>query len=141
VANALCERRRGGQPRRVDAADAGESGQACNFWSGAVPHLCLDGKARRFEPGVFPLVDVVPRRVGRGRPAGGPLDASPPPGEAWEAAGRGAGVGVAAGGDSPPVIPAYADSTGEARVMRLKGYGNAICVETAKLFLEALGWP
>jgi len=25
--------------------------------------------------------------------------------------------------------------------MRLKGYGNAICVETAKLFLEALGWP
>lgn len=34
----------------------------------------------------------------------------------------------------------YANSTQEARVMRLKGYGNAICIETAVLFLQALDW-
>jgi len=42
--------------------------------------------------------------------------------------------GVVPSGD--PRVPGYASETGEARVMRLKGYGNAICVETAKLFIE-----
>jgi DNA (cytosine-5)-methyltransferase 1 len=34
-------------------------------WSDAVWLSCLDGKARRVEPGVFPLADGVPGRVGR----------------------------------------------------------------------------
>ena len=42
--------------------------------------------------------------------------------------------GVVPSGD--PRVPGYANATGEARVMRLKGYGNAICVDTAKLFIE-----
>ena len=33
-------------------------------------------------------------------------------------------------------FPIDADQTGEARVMRLKGYGNAICVDTAVMFIE-----
>ena len=78
-----------------------------NYWIAAVPHLCLDGKSRRFEPRVFPLVDVLPGGVGHG-------------------------------GD--PRQPCCANATPEARAMRLKGYGNAICVETARHFLEALDW-
>ena len=35
-----------------------------------------------------------------------------------------------------PCLPSYANNTGEARVMRLKGYGNAICVDTAVMFIE-----
>jgi hypothetical protein len=36
-----------------------------------------------------------------------------------------------------PRVPGYADATSEARVMRLKGYGNAINVETARMFIQA----
>jgi hypothetical protein len=36
-----------------------------------------------------------------------------------------------------PGAPGYANATAEARVMRLKGYGNAICIETAVAFIEA----
>lgn len=43
--------------------------------------------------------------------------------------------GVGYSGD--PFLPEYANNTSEARVMLLKGYGNAICVETARLFIEA----
>ena len=74
-----------------------------NFWSDAIPHLCKDGKWRRFEPGVFPLVAKLPRgMVPSGR------------------------IG----------LPINADQTAEARVMRLKGYGNAICVDTAVMFIK-----
>ena len=76
-----------------------------NFWSDAVPHLCKDGKCRRFEPRIFPLADGVSRGVGYG-------------------------------GD--PRLAEYANATAEARVMRLKGYGNAICVETAAMFIKAV---
>lgn len=43
--------------------------------------------------------------------------------------------GMVYGGD--PGLPEYANDTAEARVMRLKGYGNAITVETARMFIEA----
>jgi hypothetical protein len=33
-------------------------------------------------------------------------------------------------------LPINADQTAEARVMRLKGYGNAICVDTAVMFIK-----
>ena len=39
-----------------------------------------------------------------------------------------------------PREPGHVNSTAEARVMRLRGYGNAICVPTARLFLLALDW-
>ena len=39
-----------------------------------------------------------------------------------------------------PRQPEYANATAEARVMRLRGYGNAICIETARMFLESLDW-
>jgi DNA (cytosine-5)-methyltransferase 1 len=103
LADAFGERGCGGQSGREDAGDAGQSGQARNFWSDARPHLCKDGKWRRFESRIFPLVAKLPR-------------------------------GVVPSGD--PRLPGYANATSEARVMRLKGYGNAICVDTAVLFIE-----
>ena len=56
---------------RADAGRRGERDSAqgtaerSGFWSGAVWLPCLDGKARRVEPGVFPLDHGVPARVGR----------------------------------------------------------------------------
>jgi len=79
------------------------SGVSRNFWSDAIPHLCKDGKLRRFEPRVFPLVAKLPRGMVPSSRIGFPIDA---------------------------------DQTGEARAMRLKGYGNAICVDTAVMFIE-----
>jgi DNA (cytosine-5)-methyltransferase 1 len=45
---------------------AGDSG----FWSTYSVVHCTDGKARRFEPGSFPLAHGVPNRVGRLRAYG-----------------------------------------------------------------------
>jgi DNA (cytosine-5)-methyltransferase 1 len=54
---------------RQEAHDEpGASGEV--FWSDAVWLPCLDGKARRIEPGSFPLADGVPARVGRLRAYG-----------------------------------------------------------------------
>jgi len=39
-------------------------------WSGATWLPCLDGKARRIEPGILPLAHGVPNRVGKLRAAG-----------------------------------------------------------------------
>lgn len=66
--------------------------------------LCRDGKARRTEPSIQPLVNVLPR-------------------------------GVVYGSD--PVTSEYANATGEARAVRLKGYGNAIVPELAAEFITA----
>lgn len=83
---------------------AGLSGVSRNFWSDAVAIPCRDGRYRRFEPGIFPLVAKLPRGVVPSSRVGLPIDAN---------------------------------QTSEARVMRLKGYGNAICVDTAAMFIEA----
>ena len=50
----------GGLPIRPEYAGAG-----MDAWSSAVWLPCLDGKARRAEPGIFPLAHGVPGRVGR----------------------------------------------------------------------------
>lgn len=63
-----------------------------SVWSGFDLIPCRDGKARRVEPGTFPLVAGVSR-------------------------------GVVPGGDPSP---SEAQATAEARVMRLRGYGNSI---------------
>jgi hypothetical protein len=36
-----------------------------------------------------------------------------------------------------PSDPQYANATAEARAMRLKGYGNAIQIDTATLFIKS----
>jgi len=79
-----------------------------NFWSNAIPNLCRDGKYRFFEPSIYPLAHVFPLGLGSG-----------------------SNNGIKG-------IPSEEETNqkGEARVMRLSGYGNAICVETAKIFIE-----
>lgn len=64
---------------------------------------CRDGKTRRTQFGIFPLVAGIPR-------------------------------GVVPSGD--PGAPEYANATAEARAARLKGYGNAIQIDTAVLFIQ-----
>ena len=94
------------EPGRLGAEPPGSvaaASRAC-FWSRAVAIPCRDGKSRRFEPGIFPLVNGILRGVGYS-------------------------------GD--PRLPEYVNATAEARVMRLKGYGNAINVETACMFIRA----
>ena len=100
------------ETRCEDAADAGQSGEIGNFWSDAVAIPCRDNCFRRAQRGIFPLVAKFRRDMGRGGDSRLP---------------------------SPDDIVTVetANQTGEARVMRLKGYGNAICVETARLFIEA----
>ena len=112
VADAIGERGCCGESRREDASDAWQSGQTSNFWSDARPHLCKDGKLRRFEPGVQPLVAKLRRNLGRGGDIGVPVP-------------------------DDEVTIEKVDATGEARVLRLKGYGNALCVETGVMFVRA----
>lgn len=73
------------------------------YWSEFDILPFLDGKARRIEPGTFPLVDGLPR-------------------------------GVVPSGD---IGESYAQATSEGRVMRLKGYGNAIVPQVAAEFIGA----
>ena len=68
---------------------------------------CRDGKQRRIERGTFPLVAGLPRGVGHGRDY------------------------------SVPITPEYTQATAEARVMRLRGYGNAIVPQLAATFVRA----
>jgi DNA (cytosine-5)-methyltransferase 1 len=53
-----------GEGGRPDQRPAGEASVA-GFWSTYATVRCTDGKARRFEPGSFPLAHGVSNRVGR----------------------------------------------------------------------------
>jgi hypothetical protein len=81
-------------------------------WSDVVYIPCADGKHRPLprttEPGLEPLAHGLPPLVVRGSGEGVPI------------------------GEVDP------DETAEARVMRLKGYGNAIVPELAAMFLRSL---
>lgn len=90
--------RRGGEVTDF-GAEASESGRASHL---LLP--CRDGKTRRTQSGIFPLVDGIPRGV---VPSGDPSD------------------------------PSYANDKAEARAMRLKGYGNALQIDTAVLFIRS----
>ena len=79
------------------------TGPSVPFWQAFDVIPCGDGKARRIEPGTFPLVDGLPR-------------------------------GVVPGCD---ISPSYAQATAEGRVMRLRGYGNAIVPSCAAEFVRA----
>jgi DNA (cytosine-5)-methyltransferase 1 len=102
----------GSQGLTGNVGDGGEPGrqhpqQARPAWAASwtdfdlVP--CRDGKARRTERSVKPLVAGLPR-------------------------------GVVPSCD--PGAPGYANETSEARVMRLKGYGNSIVAPLAAMFIE-----
>ena len=70
-------------------------------WLDSAGISCLDGKTRRVESGVSPLVDGIPRGVvPRCYPS-----------------------------------PSYCKATAEAKMMRLKGYGNAIVPQVAAEFI------
>ena len=80
---------------------------------------CRDGKARRTGSGIFPLVQSA-----RGAKPCAVSVADGLPG------------GVVPGGD--PRLPKYANETAEGRVMRLRGYGNAIVPPLASMFIECV---
>lgn len=56
------------QPSDHGATALPECNRDCepSFWSRAIPLHCSDGKSRRVEPGIFPLVARAPGRVVRG---------------------------------------------------------------------------
>lgn len=89
-----------GTHERQAAVSAG----ADSGWDRYVLIPCQDGKARRAEPGIFPLA-------------------------------YGLSPGVVPGGDPGEAVDANA--TTEARVARLRGYGNAIVPQVAALFIRA----
>lgn len=93
------------QPRQstTERARHRDSTQPASFWSNSISISCRDGKARRTQPGIFPLAARLPR-------------------------------GLVSGGD-PGVEEANASQ--EARVMRLKGYGNSIVPQLAAEFVKA----
>ena len=92
-----------GGPTTIEP-DEYNHGSVRGFWSRYDVAHFADGKARRIEPGTFPLVDGVPRGVGYS-------------------------------GD--PLLPEYVNATSEARVTRLKGYGNAIVPQVAAVFVKS----
>ena len=95
--------RQSGEIGRRDG-EAGRSGAWSNF--DLIP--CADGKTRRVESGVKPLVNGLPRGVVYSRDSG---------------------------------VPINPQETGEARVMRLRGYGNAIMPELAAEFILSASQP
>jgi len=90
--------------------DAQRHGGEAGFWSSYDLIPCRDGKSRRIESRVKPLVDGLPKGVVRGGDTGLPLT------EETEEDPNASAVG---------------------RVIRLKGYGNAINPHTAALFIRA----
>jgi len=62
----------GHEPGRIEADADGPVAPAggCGPWDDAIWLPCADGKARRIEPGIEPLADGVPARVGKLRAYG-----------------------------------------------------------------------
>ena len=87
-------------------AESSSAPRDCDVRAGSGNHVllpCRDGKTRRTQSSIFPLVAGIPRGV---VPSGDPSD------------------------------PSYANATAEARAVRLKGYGNAIQIDTAVMFIQ-----
>jgi DNA (cytosine-5)-methyltransferase 1 len=55
---------------RRGSDDFGQAGKGCDFWRSAEWILCRDGRARPTQPGIRPLADGIPGRVGRLRAYG-----------------------------------------------------------------------
>lgn len=87
--------RRQGSPERCEL----------DFWGEYEFAQCRDGKQRRVKPGIFPLVNGLPKGVVYSLDPGEPFDPQ---------------------------------ATAEARVMRLRGYGNSICPQLAAEFIRSV---
>lgn len=97
-----------GQPRGTDPRETLErTGVHLDAWSDIEWIECIDGKARPTQPGIFPLVAGLPKGMVRGRHNG------------------------------VPDVPIDANQSAEARIMRLRGYGNAIIPQLAAVFIQA----
>jgi DNA (cytosine-5)-methyltransferase 1 len=92
-------------------------GVARDHWSEFDTVACTDGSSRRVEPGSSPLAHGVPSR--RRDPRMGQLVA------------RLVGMGL-----SPKAARRVVGLARSNRVGRLRGYGNAICVPTAAMFIR-----
>lgn len=95
---------RAGVECQRDIVDRGRPSAPDNPWRDADWLLCRDGKWRPVEPGSKPLVDGLPRGMGR---------------------------------VCDPSVPIDAAQTAEARVGRLRGYGNAIVPSLAASVIKA----
>jgi hypothetical protein len=106
--NETSGRKEGGRPPlRPDPLRPG------GFWGDCEIVLCRDEKARRVEPGTFPLAAIVPRRVGPLLPF------------------------LAELGIDRERATQLAREYGANRRTRLKGYGNAIVPQVAAEFVKA----
>lgn len=101
----------GGAPRHAGHADEPNT----PFWSTAIWHPCRDGKSRPVHPGIHPLVWSV---------KSGNVEVA-----------NGVSRGLVRGGDSGGTF--NANDSPEARVGRLRGYGNAIVPEVAAEVIRA----
>lgn len=97
-----------GQPCGTDPRETLErTGGHLDAWNDIEWIECGDGKARPTQPGIFPLVARLSTGMVRGRHNG------------------------------VPDVPIDANRSAEARMMRLRGYGNAIVPQLAALFIQA----
>lgn len=103
----------GNEPGRHDTPPDGPTAEA-GAWSDYRIVLFTDGKTRRIGTGIEPL-------VGRPKPSPESLASRVSP--------------VVVPGSDPSV--SEAQNTAEARVIRLKGYGNALCIPVAVAFIRA----
>lgn len=102
-----------GTARREQADQPGDTGR--DFWAHFDIIPCGDGKKRRAEPGVKPLVDGVPGGLVPSGDPGAPIGQEP----------------------AREVTETEANATAEARITRLRGYGNAINPYVAARFILA----
>lgn len=103
-----CKRRDGSGERTAGPSGVGIG--ASGFWDDYTITPCGDGKQRRIERGVKPLVDGLSRVLVRGGDQGASSD---------------------------EVTEAEANKTAEGRIMRLRGYGNSINPYVAARFIQA----
>jgi DNA (cytosine-5)-methyltransferase 1 len=113
MAVSACEQELAATAGRLHA-ESGECSPVNGFWSNAAWIPCRDGKWRAVEPGDEPLVDGFAGELGLVR-----LKSYP---------------------DRPHqerIIYSPFIQKGKARVMRLRGYGNAIVAPQATAFIQA----
>lgn len=110
LGNANYPRPQGQCERGNGAGERTTGATGVGFWSDYTIIPCGDGKSRRIERGTLPLVNGVSRGLVRG------------------------------GNQRPPCDAEEARHTAEARVMRLRGFGNSINPYAAARFITA-AWP
>lgn len=100
-----------GTRRREEGGTVKQFGSNGNFWDHVERLFCTDGKSRPTEPGIFPVAYGIPRSVGQAKSRLGTL--------------------------SPLATTGSLAAARKNRVLRLKGYGNAIVPQLAAEFIMA----